>query len=127
MYSDALRNRFLQPAYAGDLDSPDGTGLEGNLTCGDVVSLAIKVEDGLIVEARFRAQGCATAIATADAVCELVTGGSLAAAEMLDAGRVATLLDGIPEEKRSCAGIVLDALRHAVDGARAGRMVAGSG
>lgn len=126
MYSEALRNRFLSPTFAGDIAFPDGTGMAGNVTCGDVVSLGLKLEGGLIADARFRAQGCATAIAAADAVCELITGGSLAAAEVLDAGQVSDLLDGIPEEKRSCAAIVLDALRHAVEQARSASLAAGS-
>ena len=126
VYSEALRNRFLSPTFAGDIPFPDGAGMEGNVTCGDVVSLALKVEGGLIADARFRAQGCATAIAAADAVCELVTGGSLAAAEVLDAGQLWELLDGIPEEKRNCAAIVLGALRQAVEQARSASLAAGS-
>ncbi len=88
MYSDALMGRFLAPTYAGDLDQPEGMAQAGNETCGDVVHLALKVGDGIIVDARFRAQGCATAIASADAVCELVIGTSVTAAQMLDAGKL---------------------------------------
>lgn len=119
-------SRFLNPSHAGDLDAPDGTGEEGNITCGDVVHLAIKVEDGFIVDARFRSQGCATAIASADALCELVTGTSLTAAEILDTDALSSRLDGIPPDRVNCASIVLDALGAAIEQVRSRRSVAGS-
>ncbi len=119
MYSDALMARFLEPSHAGDLDQPQGAAQAGNETCGDVVHLALKVVDGVIADARFRAQGCATAIASADAVCELVIGTSITAAQMLNAGNLSFALGGIPEDRMNCATIVLDALRIALERARA--------
>lgn len=110
--------RFLAPTYAGDLDQPEGMAQAGNETCGDVVHLALKVGDGIIVDARFRAQGCATAIASADAVCELVIGTSVTAAQMLDAGKLSLTLGGIPEDRMNCATIVLEALRNALEQVR---------
>lgn len=118
MYSDALMARFLEPSHAGDLEDPQGTAEAGNQTCGDVVHLALKVSDGLIAGARFRAQGCATAIASADAICELVTGTSLTEAQMVDFSRLSETLGGIPEERTNCATIVLEALRGALEQAR---------
>ena len=119
MYSDALMSRFLNPSHAGDLPVPDATAQHGNITCGDVVLLAIKVRDGLVVDARFRAQGCAMAIASAEALCELVIGSSLTAAGTVDSGRLSQVLGEIPPERMSCASIALDALREALDSARA--------
>ncbi|HVL50177.1 MAG TPA: iron-sulfur cluster assembly scaffold protein [Actinomycetota bacterium] len=127
MYSDALMERFLNPSHAGDVDAANGTGAQGNITCGDVVHLSIKVRDGLITEARFRAQGCATAIASADALCELITGTSLTAAAIIDAEALSQRLDGIPTDRVNCASIVLDALRGALEEVRARRPAAGSG
>jgi nitrogen fixation NifU-like protein len=54
MYSDLLMERFLHPSHIGDVDGADAVGVEGNITCGDVVHLSVKVTDGLIAEARFR-------------------------------------------------------------------------
>lgn len=115
MYSAKLLSRFLEPAHAGEVSSPDGVGEEGNITCGDVVQLWIKVEDGLIAEARFRAQGCATAIAAADAACELVSGWTVSAARTLDLAEISVLLGGISEDRMNCATICLGALRSALD------------
>lgn len=127
MYSDALMGRFLNPSHAGDLDEADGAGAEGNITCGDVVHLAIRVSDGTITAARFRAQGCATAIASADAVCEMITGTSVTEAQMLGIDNLTEMLQGVPPERLNCAQIVLEALRGALEETRSGRVPAGSG
>jgi nitrogen fixation NifU-like protein len=118
MYSQQLLTRFLEPTHSGDVDSPDGVGMEGNAICGDVVHLAVKVHDGLVVEARFRTLGCATAIAASDAVCELVTGSPITLAQTFGESDIAAVLDGIPEDRSSCAAIPLGALRAALEKAR---------
>jgi nitrogen fixation NifU-like protein len=118
MYSDALLGRFLEPSHAGDLDDPQGTAQAGNETCGDVVHLALVVTDGVIVDARFRAQGCATAIASADVICEIVIGSSVTEAQMVDYPRLSRALGGIPDERTNCAAIVLEALRSALEQVR---------
>lgn len=118
MYSDALLGRFLEPSHAGDLEDPQGAARAGNETCGDVVHLALVVADGVISDARFRAQGCATAIASADVICELAIGTSLTEAQMIDYPRLSRALGGIPDERTNCATIVLEALRSALEQAR---------
>lgn len=118
MYSDALMHRFLEPSHAGDIEAPEGASEAGNVTCGDVVHLAIKVKDGMVLDARFRAQGCATAIASADAICELVVGKSVTEAQMVDSTKLAFMLGGIPDDRMNCATIVLDALRACLEQAR---------
>jgi len=119
VYSDKLMARFLAPSHTGDIADPDGVGVEGNVTCGDVVQLAVKVDGGLITEATFRAQACATAIAAADACCDLVLGATVTAAEVLELGDVSAVLDGFPEEREGCAAIGLGALRSALEQVRA--------
>lgn len=118
MYSDALMGRFFEPSHAGDIEAPQGTAEAGNVTCGDVVQLSIKVKDGMVLDARFRAQGCATAIASADAICELVIGKSVTEAQMVDFTKLAFLLRGIPDDRMNCATIVLDALRACLENSR---------
>ncbi|MEX0790577.1 MAG: iron-sulfur cluster assembly scaffold protein, partial [Actinomycetota bacterium] len=95
-----------------------GAAEAGNITCGDVVHLAIKVKDGLVLDARFRAQGCATAIASADAICELIIGKSVTEAQMIDSTNLALALGGLPDDRINCATIVLDALRACLEQAR---------
>ncbi|MGH7426202.1 MAG: iron-sulfur cluster assembly scaffold protein [Candidatus Methylomirabilales bacterium] len=114
MYSKELLARFLEPGRVGDLLSPSAVATQGNPACGDVVQIGIEVTEGSIREARFRTRGCAVAIAASDAVCELATGRSLTAAEMLDAEEVAAALGGVPRERDACVVAPLGALRSAL-------------
>lgn len=111
MFSARLLDRFYDPRFAGDLDSPGAIATEGNPTCGDVVRIAVEVVDGVIVAARFRTLGCAVAIAASDAVCELVAGQNAAAAQFLHLDEVVAALDGIPPGRENCASAPLAALR----------------
>lgn len=114
VYSERLLARFFNPGYSGDVELPDGLGIEGNITCGDAIHISLKMEDGIIRLARFRTQGCATAIAAADATCELATGLSITAACTLGPSSLAALLGGVPEERANCAALALEALRTAL-------------
>lgn len=114
MYSGQLLERFHTPKWAGDLATPSAVGVEGDPTCGDVIEIGIEVSDGVIHAARFRTLGCVVAIAASDAICDLVRGLSVTAAQMLEADQIHALLGGVPEERLSCIIAPLAALRSAL-------------
>ncbi|GAC1363170.1 MAG: Fe-S cluster assembly scaffold protein NifU [Actinomycetota bacterium] len=114
MFSERLLDHFYRPKWAGDLDSPSATATEGHAPCGDVVQIDIQVADGVVAAARFRTLGCAVAIAASDALCELVAGQSVTAAQFLHLDEVIAALDGIPPKRESCAGAPVAALRSAL-------------
>lgn len=114
MFAPPLLNRFYDPRFAGDLEAPTATATEGNPTCGDVVRIGVEVVDGTVRAARFRTLGCAVAIAASDAVCDLVGGQSLMAAQFLHLDEVVAALGGIPPGRESCASAPLSALRAAL-------------
>lgn len=114
MVSEQLLRRFLNLRWAGDLPSPTAVAVAGNPTCGDVVQIGLEVAEGEIRGARFRTLGCAVAIAASDAMCELLIGRTLTAAEVLDSEELAHVLGGIPGERESCAAAPLGALRSAL-------------
>lgn len=120
VHSQQLLSRFLSPTFSGELSRPDGLGIEGNVTCGDVVHVAIRLDHGLISEARFLARGCAIAIASADAACELLQGTALTSAQVLSALDIQQVIGEVPQDRLSCVEIVLGALRQALEQARAG-------
>ncbi|MBW3590876.1 MAG: iron-sulfur cluster assembly scaffold protein [Actinobacteria bacterium] len=120
MYSQQLLDRFLSPTFDGELPGCDGLGIEGNVTCGDVVHLAIRLEANRVAEAKFRARGCAIAIAAADVASELLQGETLTSAQVMSASDIQLIIGDIPQERSSCVEIVLGALRAAVEQARAG-------
>ena len=65
LYSDKVMEHFKNPRNVGEIENPDGIGHVGNPVCGDIMELYIKVNDGTIVDAKFKTFGCGAAIATA--------------------------------------------------------------
>ena len=79
-YSDAVVDHYENPRNVGKMDATDntvGTGLVGAPACGDVLRLQIKVEDGIITDAKFKTYGCGSAIASSSLVTEWVKGKTL--------------------------------------------------
>ncbi|MCK4513207.1 iron-sulfur cluster assembly scaffold protein, partial [bacterium] len=64
VYSDKVLEHFKNPRNVGELENPDGVGLEGNPVCGDLMEIQIKVEDNHITDIKFKTFGCGSAIAT---------------------------------------------------------------
>ena len=114
MYSRGLLERFHRPIHVGIADPETARGSRGNPTCGDVIEISLRVDEGVITEARFKALGCAVAIASSEAICEIVEGTSPVEAEMLSPSEVASRLDGVPSEREPCAAAALEALRDAI-------------
>ena len=67
-YSEKVMDHFRNPRNVGEIADPDGVGKVGNPVCGDMMELYIKVQDGVIVDARFKTFGCGAAIATSSMV-----------------------------------------------------------
>lgn len=114
-YSKILMDRFLNPRHAGEMKSPSGVGKVGNVVCGDIIQVFIKVEKGKITKASFLTYGCAAAIAVADALCEIVKGKTLNQAKKIKMEDIIKELSGIPYLKRHCSELAIGALKKAID------------
>ncbi len=115
MYSTKVMDHFQNPRNVGEIDEADGVGEVGNPVCGDIMKLYIKVEDGRIVDAKFKTFGCGAAIATSSMVTELVKGRTLEEAEQISRNTVAEALDGLPPIKMHCSNLAADALHKAIE------------
>jgi len=79
-YSEKVIDHYENPRNVGSFEKDDptvGTGMVGAPACGDVMKLQIKVEDGIITDARFKTYGCGSAIASSSLITELVKGMNL--------------------------------------------------
>jgi nitrogen fixation NifU-like protein len=79
-YSEKVVDHYENPRNVGSFDKNDsdvGTGMVGAPSCGDVMKLQIKVQDGVITDARFKTYGCGSAIASSSLVTEMVKGMTL--------------------------------------------------
>jgi NifU-like protein involved in Fe-S cluster formation len=121
-YSPTLLDHFTNPRNVGSLENPDGHSEVGSPECGDAMRLDIRVDGAdRISEAVFMTYGCASAIASASALTEMVTGMTLEEAESLENGQVVEYLGGMPEEKVHCSVMGSEALRAAIADFRARR------
>lgn len=115
-YSTKVLEHYEHPRNVGSLDKNDpqvGTGLVGAPACGDVMKLQIKVEDGVITDAKFKTFGCGSAIASSSLATEWLKGKSLDAAQQIKNVDIATEL-ALPPVKIHCSVLAEDAIRTAI-------------
>lgn len=113
-YSDKVKEHFFNPKNVGELKEADGIGEVGNPKCGDLMQVFINVEDNKIKEIKFRTFGCATAIASTDALCELAKGKTLEDAEKITKQDIVDYLGGMPAIKIHCSVLGEEALQAAI-------------
>lgn len=118
MYSEKVMDHFMNPRNVGEMKNADGVGMEGNPTCGDAMELFIKVENDVIVDAKFRTFGCGAAIAVSSMITEMIKGKTLDEALSISKEAVAAELGGLPPQKMHCSNLGADALRKAVENYR---------
>jgi nitrogen fixation protein NifU and related proteins len=120
MYSEKVIDHYENPRNVGKFDKEDddvGTGMVGAPACGDVMQLQIKVEDGIIQDARFKTYGCGSAIASSSLLTEWVKGKSLDDAASIKNTEIAQELS-LPPVKIHCSVLAEDAIKAAVENYR---------
>lgn len=125
MYSEKVMDHFMNPRNVGEIPDADGIGMEGNPTCGDVMKIFIKVENGRIIDAKFKTFGCGASIAVSSMVTEMVKGKTLEEALQISKETVAEALGGLPPQKMHCSNLGADALRKAIEDYRSRHPVGG--
>lgn len=115
-YSNKVIDHYENPRNVGSFDKADssvGTGMVGAPACGDVMKLQIKVEDGIIVDAKFKTYGCGSAIASSSLVTEWVKGRTLDDAKTIKNSIIAEEL-ALPPVKIHCSILAEDAIKAAI-------------
>ena len=114
MYTEKVKDHFLNPRNVGEIKNPDGFGKVGNPVCGDVMAIYIKVKDNRIVDIKFKTFGCVAAVATSSVLTEMVKGKKIDEALKITRNDVANELGGLPAIKMHCSNLAADALREAI-------------
>ena len=115
-YSAQVIDHYENPRNVGSFDKSDdsvGTGMVGAPACGDVMKLQIKVEDGIITDAKFKTYGCGSAIASSSLVTEWVKGKTLDQAGEIKNVHIAEEL-ALPPVKIHCSILAEDAIKAAI-------------
>mgnify|MGYP003645499757 FL=1 len=115
-YGKKVLDHYENPRNVGKMDMDDpkvGTGMVGAPACGDVMKLQIKIEDGLITDAKFKTYGCGSAIASSSLLTEWVKGRTLEEAEAIKNTEIVEELE-LPPVKIHCSVLAEDAIKSAI-------------
>jgi nitrogen fixation protein NifU and related proteins len=116
MFSPQLLDHFQNPRNVGDLEPADARSEVTNPVCGDILRLSLRIEDGRIAEARFKAQGCVPTIACGSALTELMRGKTVKEARSLNSLEIVAVLGSVPQASMHAAALALEALSNALNG-----------
>lgn len=107
-------DHFRHPRNLGIIEDADAIGEVGNVKCGDIMRMYLKINDGVIDDVKFETFGCGSAIASSSMATELIKGKPVAQALELTNKAVAEALDGLPAYKMHCSVLAEEAIKAAV-------------
>ncbi|HIW55954.1 MAG TPA: Fe-S cluster assembly scaffold protein NifU [Firmicutes bacterium] len=114
MYNEKVIEVFSNPKNVGVIENADGVGTVGNATCGDIMKIYLKIDNGVITDAKFQTFGCAAAIATSSTATEMIKGKTVEEAEKLTNAAVVESLGGLPAQKMHCSVLAEEAIAEAI-------------
>ncbi|NLT18067.1 MAG: NifU-like protein [Firmicutes bacterium ADurb.Bin080] len=114
MYNDKVIEIFKNPKNIGELKDANAIGTIGNASCGDIMQVYLKIENNIIVDAKFKTFGCAAAIAASSVATEMIIGKTIEEALSLKNADVVAELGGLPAQKIHCSVLAEEAIQAAI-------------
>ena len=114
MYTEKVIDHFTNPRNVGEIADANAIGQVGNPVCGDIMKMYLKIEDGVIKDAKFKTFGCCAAIATSSVSTELIKGRTIDEALKLSNKEVIDELGGLPPQKIHCSVLAEEAIKKAL-------------
>jgi len=119
LYSKQTLKHFRSPHNFGEIKDADAMGEAGNIVCGDVMNLYLKIgknknDEEVIKEAKFKTYGCVAAIATSSVITDLVRGKTIDEALKISKDQIVETLQGLPPIKIHCSVLATEALAEAI-------------
>jgi nitrogen fixation NifU-like protein len=119
LYSKQTLKHFRSPHNFGEIKNPDAVGEAGNIVCGDVMTLYLKIGknkkgEEVIKDIKFKTYGCVAAIATSSVITDLVKGKTIDEALKIDKKAIVKTLNGLPPIKIHCSVLATEALAEAI-------------
>ncbi len=114
MYSEKVMDHFTHPRNVGVIEDANAVGQVGNMKCGDIMKIYMKIEDEIITDVKFQTFGCGAAVATSSMATELVKGKKVSDALKLTNSAVVEALEGLPPVKVHCSVLAEEAVKSAI-------------
>lgn len=114
LYSETVMDHFRNPRNVGVIENADGVGEVGNAKCGDIMKIYLKIDNDIIIYAKFETFGCGSAIASSSMATELIKGKPVSQALTLTNKAVVEALDGLPAHKVHCSVLAEEAIKNAL-------------
>jgi nitrogen fixation NifU-like protein len=114
MYNTKVMEHFTNPRNVGEIENPDGVGTYGSPVCGDMMQIMIKVENDVIVDAKFKTFGCGSAIASSSMATEMILGKTIDEALAISNKQIVDELGGLPAVKVHCSVLADHAIKCAI-------------
>ena len=115
LYSEKVMDHFRNPRNVGVLEDANGIGEVGNVVCGDIMKMYLKIEDDIVKDVKFETFGCGSAIASSSMATELIKGKPVSEVMKLTNKAVAEALDGLPDYKMHCSVLAEEAIQSALE------------
>lgn len=115
MYNEKVIEVFRNPKNVGEIENADGVGTVGNASCGDIMQISLKIENDVIVDAKFKTFGCTAAIATSSTATEMIIGKTVEEALTITNKKVVEVLGGLPSQKLHCSVLAEEAIKKAIE------------
>ena len=114
MYNEKVMQAFQNPKNVGEIENASGVGTVGNASCGDIMQISLKIENDIIVDAKFKTFGCAAAIATSSTATDMIIGMTVEEALKVTNKKVIECLGGLPSQKIHCSVLAEEAVKAAI-------------
>ncbi|NPV30201.1 MAG: Fe-S cluster assembly scaffold protein NifU [Firmicutes bacterium] len=115
MYNETVLSHFQNPQNVGEIPDASGVGEVGNVICGDILRVYIKVKDNVLEDVKFMTYGCGAAVASGSMLTVLAKGKTVEEALQITNRTVAEALGGLPPQKKHCSNLAADALHKAIE------------
>jgi len=120
IYSKEIIKHFKNPKNVGKIKKPSGRGEAGNILCGDIMTLYLKIGENkkgekIIKDIRFETLGCVVAIANTSLLTSLIKGKTIKEAlSFKKEDLIKRLGQPLPPFKIHCSVLAVDALKEAI-------------
>ncbi|MBR6788770.1 MAG: iron-sulfur cluster assembly scaffold protein [Clostridia bacterium] len=114
MYNEKVMKEFISPSNVGEVKNANAVGEVGNASCGDIMKISMRIENGIIEEVKFQTYGCAAAVATSSIATKMIKGKTIDEALAITNQEVVEELGGLPAQKIHCSVLAEGAIKAAI-------------